>query len=71
MHLPFVLFDSDMETQVNMRRCVTDGLDRETVVKNPEDQKSNRNVSASWQIYKKSRCSQRSSGKPWKLIAHV
>jgi hypothetical protein len=27
----FYVFDSDMEVHVNMRRGVTDGLDRETV----------------------------------------
>jgi hypothetical protein len=29
---PLWVFDSDMEVQVNMRRFVVDGLDRETVV---------------------------------------
>jgi len=26
------VFNNDMEAQVNMRRCVTNGLDRETIV---------------------------------------
>jgi hypothetical protein len=30
---PFYVVDSDRETQVNMRRYVTDGLDTEIVVK--------------------------------------
>jgi len=29
---PLYVFDSDMEAHVNMRRLVTDGLDREMVV---------------------------------------
>jgi hypothetical protein len=29
---PLYAFNSDMEAIVNMRRCVTDGLERETVV---------------------------------------
>jgi len=30
---PLYIFEGDMGAQVNMRRCVRDGLDREIVVK--------------------------------------
>ena len=63
---PLYIFDS-----VNMRRIVTDGLDKEIVVTIQRVLKSSRNVPASWQIYKKSRSSQRLLGKPWELIASV
>ena len=68
---PLYVFDSDMEAHVNMRRVVTDGLDKEIVVTIQRVLKSSRNVPASWQIYKKSRSSQRLLGKPWDLIANV
>jgi len=68
---PVYVFDSDMEAHVNRRRGVTDGLDREIVVKIPAGPKSSRNVPASWRIYKKSRSYQSSIGKPLEIIAHV
>ena len=68
---PVCVFDSDMEAHVNRRRGVTDGLDRELVVKNPAGPKSSRNVPASWRIHKKSRSFRSSIGKSWELIAHV
>jgi len=61
---PLYVFDSDEEAHVNRRRGVTDGLDREIVVKNPASPKSSRNVPASWRIDKKSRSFQSSIGKP-------
>ena len=67
---PLYVFDSGMETQVNMRHCyayLVEG-DRGNI---PAGTKSSRNVPASWPIYKKSRCSQSLSCKPQKFIAHV
>jgi hypothetical protein len=73
---PLYVFDSDMEAKVNMRRCVTDGLERETVVIilrviNPVNPSLCLNVHESWRIYTKSKSSQRSIGRPQKLICHV
>ena len=63
-----------MGAEVNMRRCVMDGLDREIVVHNRAGTECSElihgYVPVSLPIHKKSRSSQRSIGKLRKLIAH-
>jgi len=71
---PLYVFHSDMKAQVNMQCCYW-WLGEGDRGNNPAYTKSSelirRNVPASWRIHKKSRSSQRSTGKPRELIAHV
>jgi hypothetical protein len=68
---PLYVFDSDMEAHVNMRRGVTNGLDREIVVKIQHVLNLVQIFLRAGEFVRNQEVFQSSIGKPWEVIAHV